>query len=177
MGGDPEELARRAAQGDREAFEALCRRYNDDVWRYCRALLGDGEQAFDAAQETFLRAVTGIRRFRGDAPVRLWLLVLARRSVADLIRAEQRRRARVVTDDRADAVVADPTGEVDVAALIAALPEDQRQAFTLTQVVGLSYEEAAAVAGCRVGTIRSRVFRARARMVEAMGGLLPEGGA
>ncbi len=168
MATDHEELALRAAGGDAAAFEELCLAYRDDVWRYCCALLGDSEQAFDAAQDTFLRAVTAIRRFRGDAPVRLWLLVLARRAVADLIRAEQRRRARVVLADPADRPTPDPTGEVDVAALVAALPDEQRQAFTLTQLVGLSYEEAASVAGCRVGTIRSRVFRARARLIEQL---------
>lgn len=165
-------LARRARGGDADAFDDLCRELRDDVWRYCFALLGDREQAFDAAQDTFLRAVRGIRRWRGDAPARVFLLVLARRAVADLIRREQRRR-------RIDAAVAASpgrghdrprTGTVEIAELIDDLDEGQRQAFVLTQVIGLSYEEAADVADVAVGTIRSRVSRARARLVDAIQG-------
>jgi DNA-directed RNA polymerase specialized sigma24 family protein len=75
----PELLARRAARGDGDAFELLCRRLQDDVWRYCRALSGDHEVALEAAQETFLRLVSAILRFRGDGPVRVFVLVIARR--------------------------------------------------------------------------------------------------
>lgn len=167
-GDDPEVLARRAAGGDADAFAALCHRYRDDVWRYCRALLGDREQAFDAAQDTFLRAVRAIRRFRSDAPVRVWLLVLARRAVADLIRAEQRRRGRDAGNVPPDRPVSAATGVVELRQLVDGLPAEQREAFLLTQVVGLPYEDAAVVAGVAVGTMKSRVHRARQRLATAL---------
>lgn len=155
--------ARRAARGDAEAFSALCRALQDDIWRYCYALTGNRELAFEAAQETFLRAVTAIHRFRGDAPVRVWLLVLARRSVAEL----RRRDARQPTPVRApvEPVTGDRSGEVEINLLISNLEEHRRQAFVLTQMLGLSYEQAAKVAGVPIGTIRSRVFRARCELV------------
>jgi RNA polymerase sigma-70 factor (ECF subfamily) len=166
--GDIEAVARRAARGDGRAFETLCRALSDDVWRYCCALLGEPDLAFDAAQETFLRAVPAIRRFRGDAPVRVWLLVLARRSCADVLRRERRHRDATASGVEVDVAVADGTGAVELAQLVDLLSPDLRQAFVLTQVVGLSYEQAAAVANCRVGTIRSRVFRSRERLVAAL---------
>lgn len=164
-----DQLAAAAREGDADAFEDLCRLLRDDVWRYCHAVLGDREQAFDAAQDTFLRAVTAIRRWHGDAPIRVFLLVLARRACADLVRSEQRRR-RI---DAAATATAEPvsrpeTGTIELAELVDALDDDQRQAFVLTRVLGLPYEDAAAVAEVPIGTIRSRVHRARDRLTTAI---------
>ncbi|MGH8884447.1 MAG: sigma-70 family RNA polymerase sigma factor [Egibacteraceae bacterium] len=161
--GDLESAARRAARGDAEAFATLCRALQDDIWRYCYALTADRELAFEAAQETFLRAVTAIRRFRGDAPVRVWLLVLARRSVAELRRRDRRQPTPIGAS--VEPVTGDRSGEVEVNLLVGSLEEARRQAFVLTQMLGLSYEQAARVAGVPVGTIRSRVFRARCELV------------
>jgi RNA polymerase sigma-70 factor (ECF subfamily) len=158
-----ESAAQRAARGDAEAFTALCRALQDDIWRYCYALTGDRESAFEAAQETFLRAVTAIRRFRGDAPVRVWLLVLARRSVAQLRRRDGRQPLPVAAP--MELVTSDRSGEVEINLLVTNLEEDRRQAFVLTQMLGLSYDQAAKVAGVPIGTIRSRVFRARCELV------------
>lgn len=165
---DLERAARRAAAGDGDAFASLCRALSDDVWRYCCAVTGSRELAREAAQETFVRAVAAIRRFRGDGPVRVWLLVLARRACAEVLRRE--RRAPVPSLVRSDVAAADETGRVDIEELIDGLPAPLRQAFVLTQVLGLSYERAAEVGECRVGTIRSRVYRARARLVAAYEG-------
>lgn len=163
---EQQQLALRAARGDGAAFELLCRCLQPDIWRYCSALSGDPDIAMEAAQETFLRAVTAIQRFRGDAPVRVWLLVIARRSVRDAT-VRQRRAPRGRLTDR-DAAVPAATGAVELAWLIADLDEPMRQAFVLTQVLGLSYEEAATVAGTRLGTIRSRVYRARERLIASL---------
>lgn len=157
-----------AAHGDGAAFATLCAELGEPVWRYCRALAGDRELAFEAAQETFLRLVPAIRRYRGDGHVRVYTLVLARRAVAEVLRRERRHTDRAAPDAEPDARVADAAGMVELTALVKELPEPLRQAFVLTQVSGLSYEQAAAVAGCAVGTIRSRVFRARERLVAAM---------
>lgn len=164
---DLEDLARRAAAGERDAFADLCAALHDDVWRYCRALGGDRELAFDATQETFVRLVTAIRRFRGDAPVRPYVLVIARRAVAQAI-AQRVRRRHEVPGTVPEVTSSDRTGLVDLADLLDELPRDLREAFALTQVTGLGYAEAAIAAGCPIGTIRSRVHRARERLVTAL---------
>ncbi|MGI9016546.1 MAG: RNA polymerase sigma factor [Euzebya sp.] len=161
-------LAALAREGDSDAFETLCRLLRDDVWRYCAALLGDREQAFDAAQDTFLRLVKAIGRWRGDAPIRVFVLVLARRAVADLIRTEQRRRRMDEVSRAQPAPTVPGTGTIEVVALVNDLDPAQRQAFVLTQVLGLTYDESAEVAGVAVGTIRSRVSRARGHLVAAI---------
>src|SRR5215207_4654769 len=135
--------------------------------RYCYALVGDQELASEAAQETFLRSVSAIRRFRGEAPVRLWFLTLARRASGQVLRQARRRPP---TAGWAPAEEAHPGPSVEAQLLVAQLPAELRQAFVLTQVLGLSYAEAARVMGCAVGTVRSRVFRARARLVAAWTG-------
>jgi RNA polymerase sigma-70 factor (ECF subfamily) len=158
-----ETAARQAAGGDGQAFEAVCRALQDDVWRYCYALVGDRELASEAAQETFLRSVRAIRRFRGEAPVRVWFLTLARRSAAEVLRRTA--RAPVVAHRPRDQPGPGPSVEAQL--LVDELPAELRQAFVLTQILGLSYAETAAVSGCPVGTVRSRVFRARARLIAA----------
>jgi RNA polymerase sigma-70 factor, ECF subfamily len=160
--------ARRAARGDAPAFERVCRALQGDVWRYCRAVLGDDEPALEAAQDTFLRATTAIRRYRGEGEVRIWMMVLARRACAAVVRQQVRDRALLDGAPLHDAPAPSAAhSRVEFATLLAALPFDQRQAFVLTQALGLSYAEAAQVAEVAVGTIRSRVFRARERLVEA----------
>ncbi|MCW2755081.1 MAG: sigC [Marmoricola sp.] len=134
-----------------------------DVWRLC-AHLGDREAADDLTQETYLRAVKALRRFRGDSPVRAWLFTIARRVVADDIAARQRRRQHPVdTSWRSD--VADHADAVSTQALVAGLDTDRREAFVLTQLLGYTYADAAEICGCPVGTIRSRVARAREQLV------------
>lgn len=166
---DLDRVARRAAAGDRAAFASLCRACEDDVWRYCCAVTGDPELGREAAQETFVRAVTAIGRFRGDGPVRVWLLVLARRACAGVLRRERRAPVPAPVPDNV-MVTADDSGRLALLDLVGALPVELRQAFVLTQVLGLPYQRAAEVSRCRVGTIRSRVYRARARLVAALEG-------
>ena len=162
-----EAAARRAAKGDGQAFEAVCQVLQDNVWRYCYALVGDRELAAEAAQETFLRSVRAIRRFRGEAPVRVWYLTLARRATAEVLR-RARREPGVERGWPVEEVVPGPSVEAQL--LVEQLPAELRQAFVLTQVLGLSYAETARVMGSAVGTVRSRVFRARARLVAAWTG-------
>jgi RNA polymerase sigma-70 factor, ECF subfamily len=154
-----------AADGDRLALAAFVRRTQADVWRFVAHLVDPGV-ADDLTQEVYLRALRTIPRFRGDSSARTWLLTVARRVAADEIRSRQRRRR--LPDPEVDDVP-DRAGEVALHELIAALDDDRREAFVLTQLLGLSYAEADAAAGVPIGTIRSRVARAREQLVAALG--------
>ncbi|MGY1764541.1 sigma-70 family RNA polymerase sigma factor [Geodermatophilus sp. SYSU D00779] len=171
---DLERLAVAAVDGDPLAAAALVRATQSDVWRLCAAL-GDRQSADDLTQETYLRAFGSLHRFEGRSSLRTWLLSIARRVCADAVRSRRRRRLTLVREDAelealGTASDADQVGEgAAVADLLARLDPDRREAFVLTQLLGLPYAEAAEVAGCPVGTIRSRVARARADLVEALG--------
>jgi RNA polymerase sigma-70 factor (ECF subfamily) len=166
-------LAAAAIEGDGVALADLVRLTQRDVWRICAALGSTGETE-DLVQETYLRAVKSLGGYRGDAPLRVWLLSIARRTCADHVRRRQRQRRlmeRLHALAPADEQVAAPpettvAGSLD--AVVARIDPDRREAFVLTQIVGLSYEEAATVVGCPIGTIRSRVARARADLAVAV---------
>jgi len=162
------ELALRARDGDPSALEWFVRRSQADVWRLCRALVGPAA-ADDLTQETFARAVAALPAFRGGT-ARSWLLTIARRVCADEIRGRTRRRRLALAATEVVEEVPPATGAVDLELLLDAIDEDRRVAFVLTQWLGLSYAEAADVCGCPVGTIRSRLARAREDLVAAMAG-------
>jgi RNA polymerase sigma-70 factor, ECF subfamily len=155
-----------ARGGDQAAAARFVRATQPDVWRLVAHLAGR-EAADDLTQETYLRAFRALPRFAARASARTWLLVIARRACADHVRAATRGR-------RADQRVEPPGTAPDVSegvalrALLAGLDGPRREAFVLTQLIGLSYAEAAAVCGCPVGTIRSRVARARDDLVRAL---------
>jgi RNA polymerase sigma-70 factor (ECF subfamily) len=170
-----ERVAADAAGGDPLAAAALVRATQSDVWRLCAAL-GDPQSADDLTQETYLRAFGALHRFEGRSSVRTWLLGIARHVCADALRSRRRRRLTLVRDtadlETADtAVLTDEVADgAAVTDLLARLDADRREAFVLTQLLGLPYAEAAEVAGCPIGTIRSRVARARADLVTSLGG-------
>jgi RNA polymerase sigma-70 factor (ECF subfamily) len=170
-GHDPVTAAALAARaGDPAAAAAFVRATQVVVWRLC-AHLGDPGETQDLAQEAYLRAFRALPAFAARSGARTWLLSIARRTCADAVR-ERRRRPRV--DPTADVPDAPGPGAdlgegVALRQAVAALHPDRRDAFVLTQLVGLSYPEAAAVCGCPVGTIRSRVARARADLVDGIG--------
>lgn len=156
-------LALAAVEGDNVALGELVRCTQPLVWRVCSALGTAGEEA-DLVQETYLRAMRSLPSFRGEAPVRVWLMSIARHVCADDVRRRQRRR-RLVERLKAN------TRELHAAApelvddVLAGLEPARREAFVLTQYVGLSYDEASVVLDCPVGTIRSRVSRAREDLI------------
>ena len=162
-------LARAARSGEPEAIAAVVRATRADVWGLAAHLV-DPQAADDLVQETYLRALGALPRFRAAASGRTWLLSIARRTCMDELRARDRirRRDRRVGATRRDAVVPDPAGVVGVRELLARLDVDRRTAFVLTQVSGLSYAEAARVCGCPIGTIRSRVARAREELIAGL---------
>ena len=116
-----------------------------------------------------MRVVRALPAFRGDSSGRTWLLSIARRACADAIRRNVRSRRRdALVGVRADVTVADPGPRTEIEMLLADLDHDQRLAFVLTQLHGCSYAEAAVVCDVPIGTIRSRVARARAGLVDTL---------
>jgi RNA polymerase sigma-70 factor (ECF subfamily) len=165
--GDLDLLAEQAREGNDAAVAELVRRTQATVWRLCRAL-GDDADVEDLVQDTYLRALKALPSYRGEAPLMAWLLAIARHVCADRVRQRQRSRRLF---DRLTSVANDHTalrGDRTMDDLVRTLTPDRREAFVLTQELGLSYDEAAAVMGCPVGTIRSRVARARADLAEAV---------
>lgn len=158
-------LALRARQGDRQAATLFVRHTQQQVWRMLVAL-SDRTVAEDLTQETYARAFRALPGFRAESSVRAWLLSIGRRVAADHLRAA-RSRPRIdpdVTVEEASAAQApgrDVAEAVALRAVLAQLDPDRRLAFLLTQTLGLSYQEAAEVCDCPIGTIRSRVARAR----------------
>jgi RNA polymerase sigma-70 factor (ECF subfamily) len=148
------------------AFADLVRATQADVWRACAALV-DAQSADDLVQETYLKAHRALPRFAGESSVRTWLISIARHVCVDEIRSRSRQR-RLLAAQPPRAPYVEPLGGVDLDLLVDALPADRREAFVLTQLVGLSYDEAAVVCQCPVGTIRSRVARARSDLITAM---------
>jgi RNA polymerase sigma-70 factor, ECF subfamily len=159
------ELALAARHGDTAAATAFVRATQADVWRLC-SHLGSPGTTEDLVQDSYARAFASLHRFAGRSSARTWLLSIARRACADAVRAAVKSRSVLP--------VAEPTPDhaesVALRDLLACLDDDRREAFVLTQLVGLSYPEAADVCGCPVGTIRSRVARARSDLVAAHGG-------
>ncbi|MEV6596777.1 sigma-70 family RNA polymerase sigma factor [Actinoplanes sp. NPDC051346] len=167
-------LAAAAAGGDRDALTQLIRLTQHDLVRFLAPLCGPGE-AEDLAQETYLRAIRALPEFEARSSVRTWLFAIGRRVAADAVRKATRRpRIASLADWR---TAADTAAEHDrfeeqhaLGDLLAALAPERREAFVATQISGLSYAEAAQVCGCPVGTVRSRVARAREDLVAAMHG-------
>ena len=156
-----------ARDGDQAAAARFVRATQADVWRMV-AHLGGRDVADDLTQETYLRAFRALPRFAGRASARTWLLAIARRACADHVRTAIRDR-RVLDPGEPIGSVGDISDGVALRALLAALDPERREAFVLTQIVGLSYDEAAVVCGCPIGTIRSRVARARGDLVRGLG--------
>jgi len=161
-----------AGRGDREACARFVRATQQRVHRFLSALVPPSE-ATDLTQETYLRAVRSLPSFAARSSAVTWLLAIARRVAVDHVRAATSRPRTVPMADEYDVPDAQREGfdrEVVLEQLIAALPADRREAFVATQILGLSYAEAAQVCDCPVGTIRSRVARAREDLVAAVNG-------
>lgn len=173
---DLTEAALAAGKGDRAALERFVRASQRDVWRLVAHLAGVG-LADDLTQETYLRALPSLRSFAGRSTARTWLMSIARRVVVDHIRTTTSRpRTTGAVDwtqaaDRRQADVHDSAAGfediVEINVLLDGLMPERREALVLTQVLGLSYTEAADICGVPVGTIRSRVARGRQDLLDA----------
>ena len=162
-----------ARDGDRLAFTTAIRSTQGEVLRMAAHLVGSSE-AEDVAQDTYLRAYRALPTFRGDASARTWLLVIARRACIDAVRTSMRRRrvsaraAIVVLDEAAPSAEGATTIVAD--AWLHLLSADRREAFVLTQLLGCSYAETATIQGVSIGTVRSRVARAREELLALVRG-------
>ncbi len=159
------------ARGESRGLEQLLQASYADVWRLCAALV-DEQAAEDLAQETFLRVTRALRRYRGDASPRTWILSIARNVCMDELRRRHRHRRRerqLTLAARETPHAADSAGALAAGDLLAQLEPNRRAAFVLTQLLRLSYNEAGVVCGCPPGTIRSRVSRARDDLIGLVG--------
>ncbi len=158
-----------ARDGDRAALAAFVRASQADVWRLASHLVGSDE-ADDVTQDVYLRAWRALPAYRGDAGARTWLLAIARRACADAVRRRVRRRRLDARTRQAagDQATTGPAGAYALSELVDSLAPERREAFVLTQLIGCSYDEAAAACRVPVGTIRSRVARARAELADAV---------
>ncbi|RMI36765.1 sigma-70 family RNA polymerase sigma factor [Streptomyces triticirhizae] len=157
-----------ARGGDRRAVESFFAAVRDDLLRYLTRLTGDPQGAEDLAQETLLRALRALPAFEGRSSARTWLLAIARRAAVDRVRYERSRPPLAATADWLTTVEREQRGHIPgfeervaLDELLARLPSDRARAFRLTQIAGMPYAEVAAASGCPVGTVRSRVARAR----------------
>jgi len=163
----------RAARGDQAAAERFVVATQRQLHRLLSYLSSPGV-AEDLMQETYLRAFAALPGYEGRSPARMWLLAIAKRVAADHLRANRRRPAIsqvedwVTTAEQNGAATPDHGRLVVMRRLIAELDEERREAFVLTQMLGMSYADAAEVCDCAVGTIRSRVFRAREDLTAAL---------
>ncbi|WP_079048246.1 sigma-70 family RNA polymerase sigma factor [Streptomyces hirsutus] len=164
-----------ARGGDPEAVENFIGALQRDVRRYVTYLSHDPQAADDLAQDTFLRALGSLHRFEGRSSARTWLLSIARRAVIDSYRHASARPRLAGTDDwQTAAECAQERGlpgfdeGIALAELLEALPDARREAFVLTQIVGLPYAEAAELSDCPIGTVRSRVARARSSLIRSL---------
>jgi RNA polymerase sigma-70 factor, ECF subfamily len=172
---DDADLVRAAAGGDRQAFDELVRRHQGAIVNLARAMTGGSPDAEDLAQEAFIRAWKGLAAFRGDSAFRTWLHGIT----LNVIRTHRGRLARLrgMLFDRGPAD-RDPieTAAVDerleermalrqrIDRALAQLPAELREALVLRDVQGLEYKEIAAALGVPIGTVESRIFRARQRL-------------
>ncbi len=171
------ELVKRAQRGERGAFDLLVLRYQHKVVKLVARLLRDPAEAEDVAQEAFVKAYRALGSFRGDSAFYTWLYRIAVNTARNSLASRQRRpldyeadlseneqtvvESRMRHTDTPEANVLSEEIRRTVNRAIEDLPEDLRTAIILREVEGLSYEEIAAAMDCPVGTVRSRIFRAR----------------
>lgn len=189
MGATPEfgtindqDLVQRTKAGDRSAFEALVRKYQDRAYNVAFQILRHHEDALDVAQEGFARAYLSIARFRGSAGFYTWLYRILVNLAIDRARARGKESPISPDDPQSATPHAEPTADPgasleakemgeQIARAVATLPVQQRTALTLREVEGFSYREIARVMNCSIGTVMSRLHTARQKLQQMLGDL------
>ncbi len=174
-------LVERTLAGDAHAFELLVIKYQRRIQRLIRRMVRDVDLVEDIAQETFIRAYRALHQYRGEAQFYTWLYRIAVNTAKKFLlefkhdpvvmqaalRSQDeedetsQRISEPISDETPESVLAAKEIAAVINAAMAALPDDLRQAVTLREIEGLSYEEIASVMDCPIGTVRSRIFRAR----------------
>jgi RNA polymerase sigma-70 factor (ECF subfamily) len=182
------QLIERFKRGDRRAFEMLVVKYQRRIERLIARMVRDSDLVQDIAQETFIRAYRALPQFRGESAFYTWLYRIAvnsaKKALSDMKRDpvvveaaftqrddedETSRAGAELTDgETPESLLASKEIAATVNAAIEALSEDLRQAITLREIEGLSYEEIAEAMNCPIGTVRSRIFRAREAIAEGL---------
>ena len=171
-----QELVRAAAGGDTEAFARLVRTYENKIYSLAFRMCGSADDASDIAQEAFLAAWRGLPFFRGDSGFATWLYRLTSNAAIDYLRRQKKQRGDMSLDDEELGLDAVDTGpgpqdaaeRTEVRSVVAAglqeLSEGHRQVLVLREIQGLSYEEIADVLEVDLGTVKSRISRARSAL-------------
>ena len=178
-------LVKRVQKGDKGAFDVLVLKYQQKIVNLVMRYVRDPEQAMDITQEAFIKAYRALPRFRGDSAFYTWLYRIAVNTAKNYLAAQRRRpmdieldlqdpeqydlHARLKETDTPEGVTMGQELRTAVEKAIAALPEDLRTAIILRELDGMSYEEIAQTMECPVGTVRSRIFRARDAISKRVG--------
>ncbi len=187
---EDQQLVERVQRGDKRAFDLLVLKYQHKILGLIVRFVRDPHEAQDVAQEAFIKAYRALANFRGDSQFYTWLYRIAINTAKNYLVSRGRRPpesdvsaedAEFMDGDHGLKDIESPERlmlrdeiEVTVHRAIAALPEDLRTALTLREFEGLSYEDIAAVMQCPVGTVRSRIFRAREAVDKALQPLLQD---
>lgn len=171
------ELVERVKAGDKRAFDVLVRKYQHKLVKLIMRYVNDPADAMDIAQEAFIKAYRAMPNFRGESSFYTWLYRIGVNTAKNYVVAQGRRppdsdidaedaerydiESRLKDQDTPEGMAQRDEMERTVLEAIEALPEDLRTAITLREIEGLSYEEIAQAMDCPVGTVRSRIFRAR----------------
>jgi RNA polymerase sigma-70 factor (ECF subfamily) len=182
-----EQLVARVQKGDKRSFDLLVLKYQHKVLTLVRRYVKDHAEAEDVAQESFVKAYRAIGSFRGDSAFYTWLYRIAVNTAKNTLDARKRRPASDVDIDEVEDYAFSDVLRVEenpenllatqdlhraVEETLASLPDELRQALMLREFDGLSYEEIAEVMTCPIGTVRSRIFRAREAIDDAIRPLL-----
>ena len=176
-------LLRKARSGDADAFEEIVRENEKTVYSLALRHLGNPQDAEDAAQEVFLKAYSGLQRFRGDAKLSVWLYRITCNVCTDMLRRrketvslsaekEDGTPALELSDERFDPAAIAERSELreKVGEALTMLPEEARRILLLREIAGQSYEEIARTLELDMGTVKSRIFRARKRLCALLQG-------
>ncbi len=180
-------LVKRVQKGDKGAFDLLVLKYQHKIVNLVSRYIRDADEALDVAQEAFIKAYRALPRFRGDSAFYTWLYRIAVNTAKNHLVATKRRpmeydldlqdpdqyemHARLNTTDTPEAVALKDETQAEINRSINALPADLRTAIILREIDGMSYEEIAQTMECPVGTVRSRIFRAREAIAKGIASL------
>jgi RNA polymerase sigma-70 factor (ECF subfamily) len=181
-------LVKRVQKGDKGAFDLLVLKYQHKIVNLVMRYVRDPELAQDITQEAFIKAYRALPRFRGDSAFYTWMYRIAVNTAKNHLASQRRRpmdveldlqdpeqydlHAKLKETDTPEGVTLSNELKKSVELAIAALPEDLRTAIILRELEGMSYEEIAQTMECPVGTVRSRIFRARDAISKKVGSLI-----